>query len=268
METYRFGRTDFGCDWPGPGPQAYNGGHEEDPMKALSLVTMSAILCSLGLAAETQKKDLDLKAEDGTTLKASYFSPGRPGPGILLLHQCNMDRHAWDGLAQDLANAGFHVLTLDFRGFGDSGGDHANRTAEREKWPSDVDTAYAYLMGQKGVQKTQVAAGGASCGVGQASDLATRHHEIKALVLLSGGASAAAKAYFSATPSVAVFGAASEGDTNAAKGIKEAVEASKSPQSHLKLYPGTEHGVPMFAKNAELEPMIVKWLKGEVAGSL
>ncbi|HUI79837.1 MAG TPA: hypothetical protein VLY24_18050 [Bryobacteraceae bacterium] len=123
-------------------------------------------------------------------------------------------------------------------------------------------------MDQKGVEKTHVAAGGASCGVGQASDLATRHHEIKALMLLSGGASDAAKAYLAASPTVAVFGAASEGDTNAAKGIKEAVEASKSAQSKLKLYPGTEHGVPMFAKNSELEPMIVKWLKAEVAGSI
>ena len=48
---------------------------------------------------------------------------GRSGPAMLLLHQCNMDRHAWDGLAKDLADAGVHVLTLDFRGFGESGGD-------------------------------------------------------------------------------------------------------------------------------------------------
>jgi dienelactone hydrolase len=239
-------------------------------MKALTLIVMAGLLCSLGFTAEPQKKDLDLKAQDGTTLKASYFSPGRPGPAVLLLHQCNMDRHAWDGLAQDLVTAGFHVLTLDFRGFGESGGDHANRAAEREKWSGDVDTAYAYLMEQKGVEKTRIAAGGASCGVAQASDLATRHREIKTLMLLSGGASDAAKAYLAASPTVAVFGAASEGDTNAAKGIKDAVDASKDPQSKLKLYAGTEHGVPMFAKNPELEPMIVNWLKGEVGnrGSL
>ena len=82
-------------------------------MKALSLVTLTALLCCSGVAAEVQKKDVDLKAQDGTTLKASYFAPGHPGPAMLLLHQCNMDRHAWDGLAQDLVNAGFHVLTLD-----------------------------------------------------------------------------------------------------------------------------------------------------------
>lgn len=231
----------------------------------------AALIFSLGLAAQSQKKDVDVKTQDGSTLKASYYSPGRPGPGILLLHQCNMDRHAWEGLAQDLANNGFHVMTLDFRGFGDSGGggqtDAAARTAMRQKWPSDVDSAFEYLTAQKGVDKTRLAAGGASCGVTQASDLVARRHEIKSLLLLSGSASDAARAYLTATPAVAVFGAASEGDTNAAKGIKEAVESSKSSRSQLKIYSGTEHGVPMFAKNPELEPMIVSWLKKQLAAS-
>ena len=85
-------------------------------------------------------------------------------------------------------------------------------------------------------------------------------------MLLSGGASDAAKSYIAANQGIPVFGAASEGDTNAAKGIKEAVEASKNPQSTIKLYAGTEHGVPMFAKNPELEPMIVSWLKAQLSG--
>ena len=38
--------------------------------------------------------DVDIIASDGVVLKASYFSPGRVGPGILLFHQCNMARHA------------------------------------------------------------------------------------------------------------------------------------------------------------------------------
>ena len=45
---------------------------------------------------------IEIKAPDGVNLKGTYVSPGRPGPAVLLLHQCNMDRHAWDSLAQDL----------------------------------------------------------------------------------------------------------------------------------------------------------------------
>ena len=232
----------------------------------LTHVALAAIAIAGSLLAGVDRKDVDIKAPDGLTLKGTYFSPGRPGPAMLLLHQCNMDRHAWDGLAADLASAGFHVLAIDYRGYGESGeriADPAQRRAAMQKWPADVDAAYAFLLNQKGVDKTRVAAGGASCGVTQSSDLAARHHEIKALVLLSGSASDAAKVYIESSPALPVFGAASSGDTGAAKGIKEAVEASKNPQSTIKIYPGSEHGVPMFAKNSSLEPMIVSWLKAQ-----
>jgi dienelactone hydrolase len=236
-------------------------------MKALAIA--AALVCATGLSAEVQKQDVDIKSPDGVNLKATYFSPGQPGPAVLLLHQCNMDRHAWDSLAADLAGNGFHVLTFDFRSFGESGGrkstDPDTRTAERKRWPVDVDTAYDYLVSQKGVDKSRVAAGGASCGVTQASDLAPRHREISALVLLSGVASKSARAYITSSTAIPVFGAASEGDKSAADGIREAVGASTNSKSVLKIYPGTEHGVPMFAKNAELEPMIVAWLKAQLA---
>jgi len=227
-----------------------------------------ALLMAAALAA-AEKKDVEIKAPDGLNLKGTYYSPGKPGPAILLLHQCNMDRHAWDGLAEDLANHGFHVLTVDFRGYGESVNAEYNspsqgRRAVRDKWPGDVDAAYAFLLRQKGIEKTRIAAGGASCGVTQAADLADRHHEIRALLLLSGMASEPARAYLTANPGVAVFGAASEGDTNAAKGIREAEGASKDPQSTLRILAGTEHGVPMFAKHPDLEPAIVAWLTEQV----
>jgi len=236
-----------------------------------TLVIAAALAFTVSLSAEVHKKDVDIKAPDGANLKGTYFSAGQPGPAMLLLHQCNMDRHAWDGLAQDLAGNGFHVLTVDYRGFGESDGskstDPDSRAAARKKWPEDVDAAFGYLTSQKGVDPSRIAVGGASCGVTQSSDLAARHHEIRALMILSGQASDAAKAYIAGNTSLPVFGAASEGDAGAAKGIKEAVAVSKDPKSVLKIYDGTEHGVPMFAKNPELEPMIVAWLKAQLPGS-
>jgi dienelactone hydrolase len=235
-------------------------------MKTLAIAAV--LTFAAGLSAEVHKKDVDIKTPDGVDLKGTYFSAGRPGPAMLLLHQCNMDRHAWDGLADDLASNGFNVLTIDYRGFGESGGskstDPDTRAANRQKWPGDVDAAFDYLTKQKGVDPTRIAVGGASCGVTQSSDLAARHHEIRALMILSGQASDAAKAYIASNSSLPVFGAASEGDTGAAKGIREAVAESKDPKSVLKIYAGTEHGVPMFAKNPELEPMIVAWLKAQL----
>jgi dienelactone hydrolase len=235
-------------------------------MKIIAIA--AALACAASLSAEVQRKDIDIKAPDGVNLKATYFSAGRSGPAMLLLHQCNMDRHAWDGLAADLAAGGINLLTFDNRGFVESGGskstDPDTRTAERKKWPADVDAAFDYLKSQKGVDPSRLAVGGASCGVTLSSDLAARHHDIRALVLLSGMASDAAKAYIASNPSLPVFGAASEGDTGAANGIRAALAESKDSKSVIKIYPGTEHGVPMFAKNPELEPMIVAWIKAQL----
>ena len=232
-------------------------------MKILALA--AALACAAGLSAEVQKKDIEIKAPDGVTLKGNYFSSGRSGPAMLLIHQCNMDRHAWDGLAMDLASNGINVLTYDNRGFGESGGSKSFDAEARKKWPGDVDAAYTVLLAQKGVDATRTAVGGASCGVTMSSDLAARRPEIKTLMILSGQASDEAKAHIESDTALAVFGAASAGDTRAAQGIREAEGASKNPRSVLKIYEGTEHGVPMFAKHSELEPMIVVWLKTQLS---
>src|SRR6202453_50005 len=114
---------------------------------------------------------VDLTASDGTKLKASYFA-AKPGPGVLLLHQCNRQRKVWDILAERLASSGVNVLTLDYRGFGESGGTPNDKLAPPEQmriateiWPRDFDMALRYLESQPGVQRDKIGAGGASCGV-------------------------------------------------------------------------------------------------------
>jgi hypothetical protein len=48
---------------------------------------------ALGQAQQTPVIHLvDLKASDGTILKATYFAAAKPGPGVLLLHQVNRTR--------------------------------------------------------------------------------------------------------------------------------------------------------------------------------
>jgi hypothetical protein len=73
---------------------------------------------------------VDLRASEGTILKASYFAAAKPGPGVLLLHQGNRTRQSWNDLAGQLVGAGINTLTLDMRGFGESGGKHQN-------WPRE-----------------------------------------------------------------------------------------------------------------------------------
>ncbi len=223
----------------------------------------------LVVPATAQSTDIDLKASDGVTLKATYTSPGRPGPAMLLIHQCNMDRSSWGGITTQLVEAGIHVLTMDLRGFGDSEGEGMSGGFPKllQKSSGDLDMAYAYLVSQAGVDGSRVGVGGASCGAMLTADLATRQSGITTLMLLSGPPSDAASSHIMATPGLAVFGAATEDDqivAGVAGVIKGAIDGSKNPHSTATVLPGTEHGLPMFDKNPELEPRLISWLKTQL----
>ena len=137
---------------------------------------------------------VDLKAVDGVVLKATYFAAAKPGPGVLLFHQSNRTRKEWDDLAGQLAAAGINTLTLDMRGFGESGKPYTKLTdAEKAKvrtmwWPKDIDTAFQYLVSQPGVKRDVIGVGGAGWfGVIPSVEVARQHSaEVKSLVLLSG----------------------------------------------------------------------------------
>src|SRR5580698_10689674 len=111
----------------------------------------AALALPLACAAQSvpAPRVVELTAPDRIILKATYFGAAQPGPGILLLHQCNRQRKVWDGLAEQLAAAGLNVLTLDFRGYGESGGKNPDRASSaqeadqivNQQWPQDVDVA-------------------------------------------------------------------------------------------------------------------------------
>lgn len=220
--------------------------------------------------------DIDLSAADGTKLKATYASPDDPGlgpnPGMLLIHQCNMDRSMWQGIAAQLTEAGIHVLAMDLRGFGESAGEGMGGAggfpAFMQSSSADVDLAFAYLANQAGVDASRIAIGGASCGAMLTAGLASRQSGVKALMLLSGPPSDDAVAHIARTPGLAVFAAAARDDTvvpDVAARLQSAVDGSPHPSSVARIYDGTEHGLPMFDKNPDLEPALVAWLKHELS---
>jgi dienelactone hydrolase len=209
---------------------------------------------------------VDLAAPDGTKLKATFFSAGKPGPGVLLLHQCNLQRKGWDALATQLAATGISVLTLDYRGYGDSEGKAPKDLppAEgakvlNEKWPGDVDVAFSYLVSQPGVDPHVVGAGGASCGVNQAIHLALRHSEVKSLVLLSGNADREARVFLEKSVKLPVLLAAADDDQGAVELMQWLRSISTNPGSKFLEYPDGGHGVLIFAAHEDLPASIVDW---------
>ena len=225
------------------------------------------LLAAVPLSAQITQQDMDIQAGKKTTLKATYYDPGAPGPGMVLLHQCNADRTSWDKLAGELAEAGIHVLTFDYRGYGESTGagtSSAERRQMRRKWPSDADRAYAALLDKEGVDKSRIGAGGASCGVQQAVHLALRHPEIKTLMLLSGRTDEAGAIHVRDTADLALFGSASKEDEKPAKFIEALLKLSKSNDTKLVMNNYAGHGVPMFRAIPSLMPEVVEWLKNRL----
>jgi dienelactone hydrolase len=223
------------------------------------------IFAAMG-AAQPAPRVVDLTAADGTRLKGTFFSAGKAGPGVLLLHQCNQQRKGWDGLATQLTVAGISVLTLDFRGYGDSEGQAPKDLPQdegvkvlNEKWPGDVDVAYNYLVSQPGVNAHIVGAGGASCGVNQAIHLAIRHPEVKSLVLLSGNADREGRAFLSASEKMPVLLSAAKDDAGAVELMEWLYSLSTNPGTKFVEYPNGGHGVNIFAAHKDLPGLIVDW---------
>jgi pimeloyl-ACP methyl ester carboxylesterase len=222
---------------------------------------------------------VDVKSADGTILKGTYFAAAKPGPGALLLHQSNRDRKSWDGVAAQLANAGINTLTLDMRGFGESGGTRA----ESKRLPEDVDTALKFLMSQPGVEAQVIGLGGAGWfGVMYSVEAARRHpKEVKSLVLMSGETLRDGLQFLhqaSQLPELFVFSDADEYPPTQ-DAMKLLYVTASSPSKKLVHYSATEdapwlwyetsdpkkvpahggHGTDMFQVHPELPGIIVHW---------
>ena len=229
-------------------------------MVRASAGTAIFVLLTVGLFAE--KRSVTVTAGDGFPLKATLHSTGKSGPGVLLLHQCNADRQIYDNLGTMLNAAGYHVLALDFRGFGESkNARYRDIASSREKMSGDVDAALAFLSSQNLVNKSLLGVVGGSCGVNQAIQSASRHPEIRTLVLLSGGTDAEGEAFVRSSTKMPVFGAASEEDTTAAASIRTIVHASTNGDSQLTMFKDSGHAASMFAKQPDLEADIVIWFR-------
>jgi dienelactone hydrolase len=240
-------------------------------LRLISLfVVLSLTFCAVAFAASepSAPRTVSLTATDGTVLKATFFAAPAPGPGVILFHQCNQQRHNWDDLAARLATAGINVLTVDYRGFGESGGRRfADITQQQrledvtQKWPDDMGVAFHYLVTQQGVAHDVIGAGGASCGVHQAIQLAHRHPEVKSLVLLSGDTNRDGRHFLQASANLPLFVSVADddGDADATNVMEFLVGISPNPGNKFVHYKTGGHGTAMFTPHPELPGMIVDW---------
>lgn len=254
------------------------------PLKLPAIFVVAFGIGSVAFAesANTGPHVVDIKAPDGTILKATYFAAAKAGPGAILFHQGNRTRQSWDEVARQLAAAGINVLTVDSRAHGESGGTPKNyfKTA----WASDLELAFQYLSSQPGVNSKLIGAGGAgNLGVETAVETARRHPaEIKSLVMISGETDRSGSEFLHQASQLPELFVAD--DTDEYMPIQEAMKllyiSASSPTKKLVYYSQAEeapwlwyetfrdsgkltahggHGTDMFKPHPELLSIVVHW---------
>lgn len=110
--------------------------------------------------ANLPARDFRLRASDGTSVAATYW-PGRTpdSPAVLLLHSNHASRDAVRDNAAWLARRGFAVLTIDFRGHGQS--DDADHSFG---WYESRDAQVAFRWLKRTQHLARVAVVGISLG--------------------------------------------------------------------------------------------------------
>ena len=235
---------------------------------ALRLLLAGGLLALTALPAAADPVAVDVISTDGLLLRGTYYGAAEPGPGVLLLHQCNRDRTSWDDLAAAMSDAGLHVLALDFRGFGESVNE-SNRSFSQQGdqlWPrftDDVDRAFEFLATMPDVNGERIGVLGASCGGSQGLLLAARQPAVRALAFLSSSApwieETEIQAFEANRTDIPFLGIGAEGDADSAKIAERLYRSSPHEQSRLILYKGVRHGVPLFDLDTALPDVIVAW---------
>jgi fermentation-respiration switch protein FrsA (DUF1100 family) len=113
-------------------------------------------------------------------------SRNRPASATVIYFHGKSGNIAGSGwLAENMARRGFDVLLFDYRGYGKSEGEISD---ERDLY-ADADSAYEYVVNERGVSPEQVILYGHSLGTAAAVDLASRKR-CSALIIESGLSSA------------------------------------------------------------------------------
>ena len=117
---------------------------------------------------------VSFSAPDGYRLQADQY--GKGPRAVILAHGGQFDRRSWKPQAEALAKAGFRVLAIDFRGYGQSVPDpqHPGSLTEDDKHYPDVLAAARYLRAN-GAKFVSIV--GASMGADAAGDAAVEAND-------------------------------------------------------------------------------------------
>lgn len=221
--------------------------------RTLALAICLALFTAGAASGCSSSAPLEFRTADGFQLEARRFGAG--AKGVVLAHMRSSDMGSWEDFAEELADNGYHVITFNFRGYGDSEGRRDFGIIDR-----DVSAAARYLRANGA---TKVAVIGASMG-GTAALIAASGTEM-GVATLSAPLSFEGLEAGPKLPSISgskLF-VASLDDGRAARDAEQMFRLAGDPQADLKLLPGDAHGTDMLesARGEEVSKMLLGFLK-------
>ena len=130
---------------------------------------------------------ITLTTSDSKRIVWDYYHGSTPA-GIVLLHMMPATRESWDEVALKLQDHGFHVLTIDLRGHGESEGGpdgfHSFTNTEHQAAIHDAEAAAAYVQAQGA---TYLHVMGASIGANLALQMVANSADVATAVCISPG---------------------------------------------------------------------------------
>ena len=146
------------------------------PLRDLGILCLCLLLygCTETGRPTTSAPPVSFATDDGLTLRGHLFGTG--DSWVILSHMFPDDQTAWFPFAGELAGRGYHVLTFDFRGYGESDGQK-----QIDRIGHDLAAAAGYVRRQHPRRLTLV---GASMG-GTASVIIASQGQVDGVITLS-----------------------------------------------------------------------------------
>jgi len=233
--------------------------------------TFKFVIALFAVTAAAQAGPVDITSSDGFIIKGDYLPGTKDGAGVLLLHQCNQDRHMYDSVAPLMQKRGLNTLAIDLRSYGEStGGEYilkkirSNpdpearrkffRTMVQDKWTADVLVAYDFLRTKIGSDQP-IGAIGASCGGREAIKLAGTR-PVSVLALFSSAMRGPMFDGYKALPGKPTLFITSEDERD---NVQPYFDLATHPSNRLVEYAGVGHGKPLLDRDPSLAGSISNW---------
>jgi pimeloyl-ACP methyl ester carboxylesterase len=141
---------------------------------------LAAILGLLFSTFAAAQKTVSFPTEDNGVIFADVYGEGERA--VVLAHGGPFNKESWEKQARTLARAGFRVLALDFRGYGQSKGPGGSQPMDA---PLHLDVlAAVHYLRTNGAKAVSIVGGSMGGGAAGDASIASRQGEIDKVVFL------------------------------------------------------------------------------------